>query len=394
MKPILLVLFTLLSFPTSWAQPTKNASSIEVGASRIQAYLPLLKNKKVGLVINQTSMVQRVSLLDTLLTLKVSISKIFTPEHGFRGSADAGAHIDNAVDAKTGIPIISLYGAHKQPTEADLENIDVLVFDLQDVGVRFYTYISTLEYVMQAGVKHHKEIIVLDRPNPNGHYIDGPVLDTAYRSFVGMQPIPIVYGMTIGEYALMLKGTMPSLSTCKLSVITCLNYSHAMHYTLPVAPSPNLKNNTAIYLYPSLCLFEGTIVSVGRGTPFPFQQFGHPSFKSSYSYSFVPQKMLGASKPLYESDTCYGVFLANKEEDALALVNNRFNLSWLMDAYQASDNREHFFNSFFQKLVGNQLLEKQLIAHVSEDSIRASWSKAIQDFKKIRKKYLRYSDFE
>jgi uncharacterized protein YbbC (DUF1343 family) len=209
-----------------------------------------------------------------------------------------------------------------------------------------------------------------------------------------MQPIPIVYGMTIGEYALMLKGTMPSLSTCKLSVITCLNYSHAMHYTLPVAPSPNLKNNTAIYLYPSLCLFEGTIVSVGRGTPFSFQQFGHPSFKSSYSYSFVPQKMLGASKPLYESDTCYGVFLANKEEDALALVNNRFNLSWLMDAYQASDNKEHFFNSFFQKLVGNQLLEKQLIAHVSEDSIRASWSKAIQDFKKIRKKYLRYSDFE
>ena len=339
-------------------------------------------------------MVQGVSLLDTLLTLKVSISKIFTPEHGFRGSADAGAHIDNAVDTKTGIPIISLYGAHKQPTEADLENIDVLVFDLQDVGVRFYTYISTLEYVMQAGVKHHKEIIVLDRPNPNGHYIDGPVLDTAYRSFVGMQPMPIVYGMTIGEYALMLKGTMPSLSTCKLSVITCLNYSHAMHYTLPVAPSPNLKNNTAIYLYPSLCLFEGTIVSVGRGTPFPFQQFGHPSFKSSYNYSFVPQKMLGASKPLYESDTCYGVFLANKEEDALALVKNRFNLSWLIDAYQASDNKEHFFNPFFQKLVGNQLLEKQLIAHVSEDSIRASWSKAIQGFKKIRKKYLRYSDFE
>jgi uncharacterized protein YbbC (DUF1343 family) len=339
-------------------------------------------------------MVQGVSLLDTLLTLKVSISKIFTPEHGFRGSADAGAHIDNAVDTKTGIPIISLYGAHKQPTEADLENIDVLVFDLQDVGVRFYTYISTLEYVMQAGVKHHKEIIVLDRPNPNGHYIDGPVLDTAYRSFVGMQPIPIVYGMTIGEYALMLKGTMPSLSICKLSVITCLNYSHAMHYTLPVAQSPNLKNNTAIYLYPSLCLFEGTIVSVGRGTPFPFQQFGHPSFKSSYSYFFVPQKMLGASKPLYESDTCYGVFLANKEEDALALLKNRFNLTWLMDAYQASDNKEHFFNSFFQKLVGNQLLEKQLIAHVSEDSIRASWSKAIQDFKKIRKKYLRYSDFE
>ncbi len=394
MKPILLLLIALLNFSSSRAQQLSIAAEIEVGASRLSAYLPHLQHKKVGLVINQTSMVQGVSLLDTLLSLDMHIAKIFTPEHGFRGSADAGAHIDNAVDTKTGIPIISLYGAHKQPTAKDFENLDIVVFDLQDVGVRFYTYISTLEYVMQACVLNNKELIVLDRPNPNGFYIDGPVLDTAFKSFVGMQPIPIVYGMTIAEYALMLKGTVAALRNCKVKVVSCLNYTHASRYTLPIAPSPNLKNNTAIYLYPSLCLFEGTIVSVGRGTPYPFQQFGHPSFKSSYGYSFVPVKMLGATKPLYESDTCYGALLATNEDDALALIKNKLNLTWLMDAYKASSDKEHFFNTFFQKLVGNQLLEKQLIAHVSEDSIRASWSSAIQAFKKVRKKYLLYTDFE
>jgi len=394
MKPILILLIALFSFSSLWAQPSRNPAKIEVGASRLGAYVPLLKHKKVALVINQTSMVHDVALLDTLLSLDIQIAKIFTPEHGFRGSADAGAHIDNAVDTKTGIPIISLYGAHKEPTAKDFENVDIVVFDLQDVGVRFYTYISTLEYVMQACVLNNKEFIVLDRPNPNGFYIDGPVLDTSFKSFVGMQPIPIVYGMTIAEYALMLKGTVAALRNCKVKVISCLNYTHAMRYTLSVAPSPNLKNNTAIYLYPSLCLFEGTIVSVGRGTPYPFQQFGHPSFKYSYGYSFVPQKMQGASKPLYESDTCYGALLATTEDAALTLIKNKLNLTWLMETYKASSDKEHFFNPFFQKLVGNQLLEKQLIAHVSEDSIRASWSSAIQAFKKIRKKYLLYTDFE
>jgi uncharacterized protein YbbC (DUF1343 family) len=394
MKPILILLIALFSFSSLWAQPSRNPAKIEVGASRLGAYVPLLKHKKVALVINQTSMVHDVALLDTLLSLDIQIAKIFTPEHGFRGSADAGAHIDNAVDTKTGIPIISLYGAHKQPTAKDFENIDIVLFDLQDVGVRFYTYISTLEYVMQACVLNNKEFIVLDRPNPNGFYIDGPVLDTSFKSFVGMQPIPIVYGMTIAEYALMLKGTVAALRNCKVKVISCLNYTHAMRYTLPVAPSPNLKNNTAIYLYPSLCLFEGTIVSVGRGTAYPFQQFGHPSFKAMYRYSFVPQKMQGATKPLYESDTCYGALLATTEDAALTLIKNKLNLTWLMETYKASSDKEHFFNPFFQKLVGNQLLEKQLIAHVSEDSIRASWSSAIQAFKKIRKKYLLYTDFE
>lgn len=365
-----------------------------VGAARLEAYLPVLKGKRVALLINQTSRVNEVSLLDTLLHSGVNITKIFVPEHGFRGTADAGAHIRNDRDPATELPVISLYGNNKKPDARAMSDIDVLIYDLQDVGVRFYTYISTLEYVMEACAEHRKTLIVLDRPNPNRHIVDGPVLDTALRSFVGMQPIPVLYGMTAGEYALMLKGEQWAKGTAslELSVIPCLNYPGNTPYVLPVPPSPNLKNMAAIYLYPGLCFFEGTCVSVGRGTAKPFQQWGHPDFKPYFSYYFVPKRMEGASQPLLENRQCYGILLAEDAATARNLVGSHLNIDFLIDAYRMSADKTKFFNTFFEKLAGTKLLRQQIVNGVSRDEIRASWNPDLEAFKQIRRKYLLYKD--
>ncbi|OJW85279.1 MAG: hypothetical protein BGO69_06585 [Bacteroidetes bacterium 46-16] len=369
---------------------------IETGAEQLDRYIPMLKNKRVGLLINQTSVIGDRSLLDVLLEKHINVVKIFVPEHGFRGTADAGAHINNAVDKQSGLPIISLYGNNKKPAAAQLKDIDILVYDLQDVGARFYTYISTLQYAMEACADNGKKIMVLDRPDPNGFYVDGPILDKIHSSFVGMQPVPVVYGMTAGEYAKMLVGEQ-WLATAKkpeLTVIPCSNYDHTKKYELPVAPSPNLKTMAAIYLYPSLCFFEGTPVSVGRGTDKPFQQWGHPDFKGKTNYFFIPKSKEGASKPLLEGQDCWGKLLAVNEKEALDKVKNGLNLEWLIQAYKWYPDKEKFFSGFFEKLAGTSQLREQIDEGLTAEEIRAKWQNDIDAFKKIRKKYLLYPDFE
>ncbi|MBK7761831.1 MAG: DUF1343 domain-containing protein [Bacteroidetes bacterium] len=365
------------------------------GAERMNAYLPLLKNKKVALLVNQTSTIHSTHLVDTLISSGITILKIFAPEHGFRGKADAGEKINSTKDEKTGLPIVSMYGSSKKPTTNALQDIDIVVFDIQDVGARFYTYISSLQYMMEACAEHEVEFVILDRPNPNGFYVDGPVLERKFTSFVGMQPIPIVHGMTVGEYALMLQGELwlHNKQNCKLTVIKCEHYTHKRIYELPIPPSPNLKSTQAILLYPSLCLFEGTDYSVGRGTETPFEMYGHPDNKLG-SFQFVPISREGAKKPLHENQTCYGSNLHMPLQDILELINHKLQLGFLIDAYNTSEHKETFFNSFFDKLAGNESLRKQIIAGVSENEIRKSWEPALSEFKLVRKKYLLYNDFE
>jgi uncharacterized protein YbbC (DUF1343 family) len=377
-------------------KPEPHTTGSVPGAARMDQYLSLLKGKRVALLINQTAKVGDKLLLDTLLSRKVNIVKVFVPEHGLRGSADAGAHVKNDKDAKTGLPIISLYGNNKKPSKEQLKDVDVVVYDLQDVGVRFYTYISSLEYLMEACAENDKDLIVLDRPNPNGFYVDGPVLEESNRSFVGMQEIPVVYGMTVGEYAKMLVGEkwIDDAKDVKLHIIPCAAYDHSKKYRLPVSPSPNLKNMAAIYLYPSLCFFEGTVVSVGRGTEKPFQQWGHPTFKSNSDYFFIPQTMTGASKPMYEGQKCYGEFITDNPDAALEDIRNGLNLDWLIKAYQWYPEKGKFFNNFFKTLAGTDKLQKMIEKGMSAAAIKASWQKDIEAFKEIRKKYLLYPDFE
>jgi uncharacterized protein YbbC (DUF1343 family) len=326
----------------------------------------------------------------------VNIVKIFAPEHGFRGKAEAGEKVNDEKDSKTGLPIISLYGSTKKPTEAHLADVDVLIYDIQDVGVRFYTYISTMQYAMEACAAYGKQIMILDRPNPNGFFIDGPVLDKSQKSFVGMQPIPIVYGMTPGEYAKMLVGEKWFTGADKLdmTVIPCIGYDHKTLYELPVNPSPNLRTMAAIYLYPSLCLFEGTDVSVGRGTKYPFQQFGHPSFKEHAMYGFMPNIADEGPDPLHAAKTCYGMMLAMTTEDAKKVGAGYVKLTWLLRAYKWYPNKDKFFNNFFEKLAGTKELRKQVEQGWTEEDIKATWQKDIDAFKQIRKKYLLYKDFE
>ncbi len=374
-------------------------NDIQTGADQLGTYLPVLKGKNVALLINQTSEIEGVSLADTLLSEGIGVKKIFAPEHGFRGEAQAGEEVDDDKDKKTGLPIVSLYGKNKKPTEHDLKNIDILVYDIQDVGVRFYTYISTLQYAMEACAENGVKLLILDRPDPNGHYVDGPVLDTAYRSFVGMQPIPIVYGMTPGEYAKMLKGEkwFEGAEKLDMQVIPCKYYNHKSLYQLPVAPSPNLQNMTAIYCYPTVCLFEGTVVSVGRGTDKPFQQWGHPAFAPKTGFVFRPVSVWGQkTPPLYAFQLCYGQLVALRENEALTLLNNRVRLLWLQRAYSwyPDKDKDSFFNNFFDKLAGTDKLRKQVISGVSEAEIQASWEDDLKAFKKTRKKYLLYKDFE
>lgn len=367
---------------------------IKVGAENTKAYLPMLKGKTVAVVANQTSIIYKTHLVDSLLSSKIKIKCVFAPEHGFRGDTEAGGHIATTRDEKTKLEVVSLYGKKLKPTAEDLKGINVIVFDIQDVGARFYTYISTLEYVMDACAEHDIKLIVLDRPNPNGFYVDGPVLDKKFQSFVGRQTIPAVYGMTIGEYAEMLNGEnwLDSKKKCKLEVIACSNYDHTKFYTLPVAPSPNLPNMNAVYLYPSLCFFEGTTVSVGRGTNKPFQVIGTPD-STIRGYSFTPKKIAHvAENPPYENQKCYGVDLTKSAFSVRTI--KKLELKWIIGFYQNNNDKSAYFNPFFDKLAGTDAVRLMIIANKKEDEIRKSWQGEIAVFKIIRKKYLLYPDFE
>ncbi len=377
---------------------TENQASVIVGAERFNQYITRLNQKNVGLVVNHSSIVgfpkSMTHLLDTLLRQGIAVKKIFTPEHGLRGVADAGEKVKGGIDEKTGLPVVSLYGNKKKPVPEDLADLDVIVFDIQDVGARFYTYISTMHYVMEACAENKKPFLVLDRPNPNGFYVDGPVLDTAFRSFVGMHPVPIVYGMTIGEYAKMINGEkwLKGKKQCELTVIPCMNYDHGTMYNLPVRPSPNLPTMTAIYNYPSLCLFEGTAISVGRGTDKPFMALGYPEFPSG-GFGFQPRSQEGAKEPLYEGKICYGIDLSGLPAKYFQ-QKRAIDLTYLIDLYQKYPYRDKYFNSFFEKLAGNSELRKQIETGKSEEEIRSTWQQELEKFMKVRKKYLLYKDFE
>ena len=368
-----------------------------VGAALMDEYVPQLEGKRVAVCGNHTSLVGTTHLVDTLLSLGVKVTKIFCPEHGFRGEAEAGANIQSSTDAATGLPIISLYGSNKKPTPEQVSGLDVILFDIQDVGCRFYTYISTLTYVMEAAAENGVAVIILDRPNPNGYFVDGPVLDPKYRSFVGMHPIPVVHGMTIAEYGLMVNGEgwLADSVRCDLSVVKMAYYDHTTRYSLPVAPSPNLQTDEAIYLYPSLCLFEGTCISLGRGTDHPFEMYGHPEMTVG-DYHFTPHPIKGVSEnPPLKGHDCRG-FLLTETAHAMLDSTNCFNLEYLLTAYQNFPNKETFFlkNGFFNKLAGSGELKRQMEAGESAEQIRASWQPQLEVFKKIRAQYLLYPDFE
>lgn len=357
-------------------------------ALQISSYLPLIEGKNVGLVVNQTSTLNGVHLVDSLISLNVNITKIFAPEHGFRGKASAGEKIEHGTDAKTGLPILSLYGKNRKPTPEMLSDLDVVIFDIQDVGVRFYTYISTMHYMMEACAENNIPLIVLDRPNPNGDYVDGPVLDTNFISFVGMHPIPVVHGCTVGELAKMINGEgwLENGVKCDLTIIEMENYTHNMRYSLPVRPSPNLPNDLSIRLYPSLCFFEGTQISVGRGTDFPFQVAGYPDERFG-NFTFTPVSMPEAAKyPKYENEKCYGIDLRNKK------LSHKFTLKYLIYFYQKFENKEEFFleSLFIDRLAGTSELRKQIIKGLTEDEIRATWQEKLDNYNLIRQKYLIY----
>jgi uncharacterized protein YbbC (DUF1343 family) len=356
------------------------------GANQTTEYFSLLAGKNVALVANQTSIIGSKHLVDTLLSSGISVKKIFCPEHGFRGTADAGENILTTKDIKTGLPVISLYGKNTKPALSDLQGIDLIVFDIQDVGVRFYTYISTLHYIMEACAENKITLLILDRPNPNAHYIDGPVLKSKYRSFVGMHAVPLVYGMTIGEYAKMINGEgwLPKGEKCDLKCVPCANYTHHSKYMISVKPSPNLPNMQSIYLYPSLGLFEGTCISVGRGTAFPFQVIGSPALDSTL-FSFSPKSLSGAKNPLYEDKKCYGLDLRHSNDSV-------FTLKYIIYMYKLFPQKAAFFNPFFQKLAGNDELMLQIKEGKTEEDIRNSWKNDLEKFKEIRKKYLIYPE--
>lgn len=369
-------------------------AAIITGAMDTAAYLPLLKGKNVGIVSNHTAMVESTHLVDFLVGLQVNVIRLFSPEHGFRGKADAGELVHSNIDAKTGLPITSLYGKNKKPTAEQLDKLDVILFDIQDVGVRFYTYISTMHYVMEACAENNVDFIVLDRPNPNGHYIDGPILLEKYRSFVGLHPVPIVHGMTIGEYAKMINGEkwLKNNVVCNLTVIKAQNYTHNTFYELPIPPSPNLPNMSSVYLYPSLCLFEGTPISIGRGTNTPFQVIGHPLIQSD-KHTFTPQSMPGAKKPKLLGEKCFGYDLSTYGNIYMK-TSGQLNLFWLINVYKDFPDKKDFFKPMFRLLSGTDQLEEQIKQSDTEEEIRATWKEGLDNFSLTRKKYLLYPDFK
>ncbi len=370
----------------------QTAQPIKVGAERLEKYMALLKNKKVALVVNQTAMVQQTHLVDTLLALGINIKKILAPEHGFRGTADAGEYVTSYVDKKTGLPVVSLYGTNKKPSPEQLADIDIVVYDIQDVGVRFFTYISTLYLLMESCAENKKELLVLDRPNPNGDYVDGPVLDMKLKSFIGMLPLPVVHGLTVGELTQMIQGEkwLKDSLVCRYTVIPVDNYTHTTEYILPVKPSPNMPNNQAIRLYASLGLFEGTNVSVGRGTYFPFQVIGSP-FTTDTAFSFTPVSINGMSKdPMHMNKKCYGFDLRK------TVYKKEFDLTYVIQMYSLTSDKAGYFgkNNFFDKLAGTTVLKQQIIEKKSIAEIRQTWQKDLAVYKTMRKKYLLYTDFE
>jgi len=367
------------------------------GAERVAQYLsPLKHSKGVALIVNQTSQIGDTHLVDSLLSMGVPVKRIFAPEHGFRGQADAGEQVKGGVDVSTGLPIISLYGSDKKPKAEHLRDIDWVVFDIQDVGARFYTYISTMAYAMEACAEQGVRFMVLDRPNPNGHYVDGPLLDPEYASFVGLHPVPVVHGMTVGEYAGMINGEgwLKDGANVELKVIKCEYYDHSKAYELPIPPSPNLPNMRSIYLYPSLCFFEGTSVSVGRGTNQQFQIYGHPDSEVGDFY-FTPQPMPGAKYPKHDGKQCRGYDLSGRPADSIR-IKAKLDLEYLVTFYRDFPQKTTFFleNNFFDKLAGNAILQQQIKVGSSATEIRQSWQEGLQRFKTMRKKYLLYEDFE
>ena len=409
-KLFLFPLFIGLSFltftlPGSKEEPlstvvneTPNAP-IKTGAEQTGKYMHLLKGKRVGILGNQTSVIGKTHLVDSLKSLGINIVKAFGPEHGFRGQASAGVKVKDEVDKATGIPIVSLYGAKRKPSKEDMANIDIMVFDIQDVGCRFYTYINVLADVMESCAENGKELLILDRPNPNGYFVDGPILDMNLKSGIGKFPIPITHGMTIGEFARMINGEgwLPNKLQCKIKIITVANYNHDMPYTLPVKPSPNLNTQQSILLYPSTCLFEGTILNYGRGTYFPFTVMGSPDLKGKYSFSFTPKSISGMSEtPLYMNEVCYGMDLRNYDTDKLR-KEKKINIQWMMELYKAYPYKEKFFDYKQSKEIGNidfrtgdSKFKEQIKAGVSEAEIRKSWEPGLSNYKKMRKKYLIY----
>jgi uncharacterized protein YbbC (DUF1343 family) len=377
------------------AQNIAFGHDIKTGAQQTDLYFNLLKDKNVGIIVNQSSLIGNTHLLDTLLSAGINVKKIFSPEHGFRGNHGAGDKVNSSLDEKTGLPIVSLYGNHKKPTAVDLTGLDYIVFDIQDVGVRYYTYTSTMHYAMEACSENKVPFMVLDRPNPNGYFVDGPILDMKYKSFIGMHPVPIVHGLTVGEYAKMINGEkwLKDRAVCDLKVIPMTDYNHHMEYELPVKPSPNLPNITSIYLYPSLCLFEGTPLSIGRGTDKPFQCLGSPDLKHG-SYFFTPKPIPGVvSSPKFNGKKCQGYLLETFGSSYIP-VHKRIYLNWIILVYEQTQNKETFFLENFNLLAGNSKLQEQIKNGKSQEEIYASWNKGVKEFKEMRKKYLIYSYWE
>jgi len=384
---------------TGWGFAALAQPRIQTGAEQTGKYLPLLQNKRVAVVANRTSVIGSTLLVDSLVSLRINVVKIFGPEHGFRGTASAGAVVADSVDVKTGIPEISLYGKKSKPTPDDLQNVDIVIFDIQDVGARFYTYINLLAYIMEACAENGKSLLILDRPNPNGFSVDGPVLDMKLKSGIGMFPIPITHGMTMGELAQMYNGEgwLANQIKCRISVIQVANYTHNSEYVLPILPSPNLNTAQSVTLYPSLCLFEGTIISQGRGTYYPFTVLGNPDLKGKYEFSFTPASIKGMSEtPLHVGKTCYGLDLRKYNTSELK-KSGKINLQWLIEMYRAYPHKEKFFDyrqsnqmGNFDKLAGTALLREQIVAGKPEEEIRASWEPELAQFKLLREKYLLY----
>lgn len=396
LRPKIAALLLALPWAAAGQAPVlvaRGEPQVRAGADRTEEYLPLLAGQRVAVVTNHTGRIGGAHLVDSLLAQGVRVVKAFAPEHGFRGDADAGEHVKDQRDARTGLQVVSLYGKGSKPTAQQLADVDVLLFDIQDVGARFYTYISTLHYVMEAAREQQRKVIVLDRPNPNGFYVDGPVLDTAYRSFVGMHPVPIVHGMTVGEYARMINGEgwLKGGVRCDLTVIPCEGYDHGQFVKLALPPSPNLPNMPAVYLYPSLCLFEGTVVSVGRGTEKPFQCVGYPGNPVG-AYGFTPRPMPGAKDPPYKGRACNGIDL-EAYGAFQSRMDRRLNLQWLIGLYREAPAKAAYFNAFFDKLAGGKDLRERIIRGEDEQAIRASWQPGLQAFLRIRAKYLLYPDF-
>ncbi|PVY38486.1 exo-beta-N-acetylmuramidase NamZ family protein [Pontibacter virosus] len=381
------------------SKPETAQASIITGADQTEAYLPYLKGKRVGMVVNPTSIIGDKLSVDSLHALGVNIVKVFGPEHGFRGDASAGIKVEDSVDPKTGIPVVSLYGKRNKPTKEDLADVDLMIFDIQDVGTRFYTYTITLHRVMEACAENGVELMVLDRPNPNGFLVDGPILEPENKSGIGIHPIPIAHGLTVGEFAQMINGEkwLANGVQCKLNIVKVKNYDHDMPYTLPVAPSPNLNTQQSILLYPSTCLFEGTIFNHGRGTLFPFTVLGHPAMKDKYDFSYTPVGIKGmAETPLHQDQVCYGLDLRNYDTNTFR-ETGRINLGWMIELYQAYPDKARFFDQSqsnqignIDRLAGTKKFREQIITGVSEEEIRQSWEPGLSQYKQMRQNYLLY----